>query len=119
MQLFARQSLTQWLQRPQAVERALGESLTEPKDQVWFDRTLGSNADQGVILARGSRMMYDSLHIYLNGESYRAAGGDANFMRRLADQRALSSAACAQLSAGAGELLQQWLDQGWLHGGDR
>ena len=118
LQTFARQSLTQWLQRPQAVERALGESLTEPKDQVWFDRALGSNAGQGVVLARGSRMMYDSLHIYLNGESYRAAGSDAKLMRRLADQRALSSAACAQLSAGAGELVRQWLDHGWLRGGD-
>ncbi len=128
LQSFARASLMNLIGQPHAMERVLGEALTEPKDHVWFERaTTTTNAPesartaavrattgQGVVLARGTRMMYDAQHLYINGESYRAAGRDAKAMRQLADARALDSAGCARLSADARVLLTQWLDQGWL-----
>ena len=96
---------------------ALGEYLTEPKPQVWFDAPPGPvELDNGLHLDRCSQMLYDARHIFINGESYRAAGRDAQSLRTLADTHQLSAQACQQLSAGAKELLAQWAQAGWLHG---
>jgi len=70
---------------------------------------------EGVRLDRKSRMMYDTQHIFINGESYRAAGRDATLMRRLADQRRLQSRDLARASDDALELLSAWCDAGWAH----
>ena len=60
-------------------------------------------------------MLYDRTHIYLNGESWRAGGSDARWMRQLADQRELTGADMQQVSSAVKDLLQDWLDAGWLH----
>jgi 50S ribosomal protein L16 3-hydroxylase len=122
---FAAQALAQALRRPGAVDRALGEALTEPKPRVWFDALPGARAAaarrQGVRLAPGSRMLYDERHVFLNGESFLADGRDAELMRQLADQGELHAAGCRALSAPARALLRDWLDDGWLQprGGPR
>jgi 50S ribosomal protein L16 3-hydroxylase len=59
-------------------------------------------------------MLYDEAHLFINGESFLARGQDAKLMRALADQHYLSAAQLKKLSAGARELLDQWLDDGWL-----
>jgi len=59
--------------------------------------------------------MHDARHVFLNGESWCAAGRDATLMRRLADRRALSAAEVARASEGAVELLRDWCEAGWLH----
>jgi len=110
---FARQAADAALRQPLALERALGEALTEPKPRVWFDAGEGVRAGEAVALDRRSRMLYDAAHVFLNGESYRAAGKDARLMRRLADQRWLAAADVAKLSDGARELLEQWAEDGW------
>lgn len=111
---FARRAVEAAVQRPKALERALGEALTEPKAQVWFEPGEPLPAGQGVMLDRRSRMLYDAAHVFLNGESFRAAGRDAALMRALADNRRLSAAEVGRLSAGARELLDQWTEDGWL-----
>jgi 50S ribosomal protein L16 3-hydroxylase len=63
-------------------------------------------------------MLYDSSHLYLNGESFRIGGRDAQLMRRLADTRRLDATACARLSAAAQHVVLGWLDDGWLQPGD-
>ncbi|HEX3138927.1 MAG TPA: winged helix domain-containing protein, partial [Rhizobacter sp.] len=60
-------------------------------------------------------MLYDERHVFINGESYRAAGRDARLMHRLADQRVLGAAQLAKLGDDARELLAQWAQAGWLH----
>ena len=70
---------------------------------------------EGVRLDRKSRMMYDAHHVFINGESYRAAGRDATLMRRLADERRLSARDLARASDDAPELLSSWCDAGWAH----
>ena len=60
-------------------------------------------------------MMHDARHIFINGESYRAAGRDAVLMRKLADERMLSDAQVAAASADARELLRDWCGSGWVH----
>ena len=110
---FATQSLQAVLQDPVALQRALGEYLSEPKDSVWFNA--GPEWAPGALrLDRRTRMMYDARHIYINGESFRAGGRDARLMRQLADTRELSVAQVAQLGADAQELLQQWCSAGWM-----
>lgn len=112
---FARQALARHLARPQWLERALGEQLTEPKAQVWFEAGHGSIVG-GVSLDARTRMMYDRRHIFINGEAFLASGRDASLMRRLADQRRLSAAEVRRLGQEAAALLQDWLAAGWVHG---
>ena len=116
LQAFAREAVLAGLQRdPDAIDRALGESMTEPKAKVWFEASEGDDVTRGVALDRRSRMLYDARHLYINGESFRAAGRDATLMRRLADQRALESRDLARASEDALALLDDWREAGWLH----
>ena len=113
---FAQRSLQHLLDDPQALARALGEVLSEPKPQVWFEG--GGAADSGVRLAAATRMLYDDRHVFINGEAFVAGGRDARLMRRLADDRVLGSADRRRLSAGAAELLAGWVAAGWACGDD-
>ncbi|MDD2545977.1 MAG: cupin domain-containing protein [Burkholderiaceae bacterium] len=115
LQAFARDALQRALAEPLALERALGEYLTEPKSNVWFDAEAAAVMLEGVALDRRSRMMYDAHHVFINGESYRAAGRDATLMRRLADQRWLDHRDLARASDDALALLSSWCDAGWAH----
>ena len=115
LQQFAADAVRAALAAPPVLNRALGEYLTEPKANVWFDGAAAPGSIGAVALDRRSRMMYDGQHVYLNGESWRAAGRDATLMRRLADRRALSAADVEGASDGAIELLRDWCDAGWLH----
>ncbi|MGJ3700683.1 JmjC domain-containing protein [Variovorax sp. AFSI2.2] len=118
LQAFARKAVDAALRDPDAIDRALGESLTEPKANVWFDE--GAEAPDGlnqVVLDRRTRMLYDARHLYINGESFRAGGADATLMRRLADRRALGPRELARASEGALALLAEWCEAGWVHAG--
>lgn len=110
---FAQAALQAAVSDPQRLARALGELLSEPKAQQVFIPQPG-DASQGVVLAPASRMLVDTWHVFFNGEAYRAAGRDARLMSELADQRALSAASVAKLSADARQLLDDWLEWGWL-----
>ncbi|HTP71889.1 MAG TPA: cupin domain-containing protein [Burkholderiaceae bacterium] len=117
LQSFARQAWQRALRDPQALPRALGQWLSEPKPRVWFElgrrgRAMGARA---LVLDRRTRMLYDAHHVYINGEALRAAGRDAQCLRRLADARALPAAEVGRLSRGARAIVQQWLTSGWVH----
>lgn len=115
LQAFAKEALERALSQPLALERALGEYLTEPKPNVWFEASDGCAMLEAVRLDRRTRMMYDAQHIFINGESYRAGGKDATLMRRLVNQRYLSSKDIQRASDEALELLSIWCDDGWAH----
>jgi 50S ribosomal protein L16 3-hydroxylase len=115
---FAQDALAAALKDPLALQRSLGEIMTEPKAHVWFHGEQEFEEGVGVRLDRRTRMMYDAKHVFINGESFRAAGSDAKLMRKLADSRELSAADVAKLSEGAAELLVQWGEDGWLSGLD-
>lgn len=120
---FAARALARALQAPDALPCALGEWLTEPKPQVWFDAggaaagaPGGVGAGRpGVRLDARTRMLYDARHVFVNGESWRAAGRDARVLHRLADRRHIDAADRARLGAGAQTVLGEWLAAGWLH----
>jgi 50S ribosomal protein L16 3-hydroxylase len=111
---FAKFALQRALKDPHAMARALGEYLTEPKANVWFQGGLAPKKIKAVMLDRRSRMMYDKHHIFLNGESWRAAGADARLMRLLADQRFLTNDDLKEASSEALALLKDWCEDGWL-----
>ena len=111
---FARRAVEAAVQRPLALERALGEALTEPKAKVWFEPGDVLPPGAGAALDRRSRMLYDEAHVFLNGESFRAGGRDAVLMRSLADHRLLTATEVERLSPDARELLDQWAEDGWV-----
>jgi 50S ribosomal protein L16 3-hydroxylase len=115
LQAFAAGALQQALREPQALARTLGEWLTEPKPQVWFDAPPRRVALAGaVVLDRRTRMMYDARHLFINGESFHASGRDARLLRQLSDRRCLQAGEVSRLSAEARDALRDWARAGWL-----
>ena len=115
---FASQAVMDALKDPLAVACVLGEYMTTPKPAVWFDEATAacdlSGADTAVQLDARTRMMYDTNHIFINGESYRARGADARLMHSLADSRNLPAPALRRASTAARDLLADWHEAGWL-----
>lgn len=101
----------------------LGEWLSEPSRSESFEEGkegAGKGASRWpceLVLHASSRMLYDDHHVFLNGQSWRAAGADAKLMRSLADGRGLSRIDVAGASVGAKALLKEWLGEGWLCAG--
>ncbi|MBA2675511.1 cupin domain-containing protein [Ramlibacter sp.] len=115
LQRFARDAVAAALKDADALDRALGEYLTEPKADVWFQGADAPVRLRGVALDARTRMLHDGRHIFVNGESWRAGGRDAALMRKLAEQRTLHARDLAGASADAKELLLSWCEAGWAH----
>lgn len=114
LRAFARDAVRRALAQPGALDRALGEYLSEPKAQVWFSPGPPLQAGAGVRLDPRTCMLYDDAHVFINGESWRAAGRDAAVLRRLADQRYLPSQALRGAGGTLRDVMAQWARQGWL-----
>jgi len=116
---FAQQALHDALRDPLAFARGLGEYLTEPKANVWFDAQdcegVLDLSGHGVRLDRRTRMMFDAQHLFVNGESFTISGRDAVAMRQLANERALTANAVQKLSTQARRWVSLWLVDGWVH----
>ena len=116
---FASDAVRQALKDPLAIACALGELMTAPKAQVWFEPPAadwdGSTVSQSLRLDAKTRMMYDEHHVFINGESYRAKGRDAHLMQLLADQRVLPAKVLSKANSGALALLADWHAEGWVH----
>ena len=101
----------------------LGEYLSEPKPTVMFDppskavsleRFRVKAAREGVRLHRKTRMLYRGKYLFINGESFQAAGDDRQLLSKLADERSLDPTALAKASDDLMESLHQWHGDGWL-----
>ncbi len=114
LQAFAADAVARTLAAPRWLGCALGEVLSEPKPGVWFETATPIVVAGGVMLDRRSRMLYDDWHVFINGESFQAAGRDATLMRRLSDRRLLSARERASLSLPARDLLDDWIAAGWI-----
>lgn len=115
LHLFAQQALDRAFRDSDMLARTLGEHLSEPSAAVWFQpQETAYGLQYGVCLDKGTRMLYDARHVFINGESFQASGRDAKLVRQLADRHFLDARACARLSQGAAQLLGQWLACGWL-----
>ena len=116
---FARKALEDALRDPLALQRVLGEYLTEPKGHVQFEGGDVDGTFGALVLDRRTRMAYDAQHLFINGESFLASGRDAQLMRLLADGRTLTAASVKRLSGPARDLLQDWQEAGWIHGDEQ
>jgi 50S ribosomal protein L16 3-hydroxylase len=113
---FAQQALARAQRDPGILARVLGEYLTEPKSNVWFETAERAPFSKDRIeLDRRTKMMFDDVHIFINGEGFRASGRDATLMKRLADDRSLDAHSVAGCSADARGLLASWVEAGWIH----
>ena len=115
---FAQEALAAALKDAAALDRALGEFLTEPKPNVWFEAVRAPRRLQALVLDPRTRMLHDARHVFINGESWRAGGRDATLLRRLADTRRLEPADLQRASNAARELLLAWCAAGWAHAGE-
>lgn len=122
LRTFTQRSVMQALKDSAAVDRALGEYLSEPKPQVCFevapadtwDHRLAAAMQSGIRLDARSCMLYDDEHVFLNGESWRVAGQDAVMLRQLADARGLTGVQCRKASKALRQQIEVWLEDGWL-----
>jgi 50S ribosomal protein L16 3-hydroxylase len=106
------------LREPAALDRALGQYLSEPKPSVWFEAGEPTwTPEQGLRLHPCTRMLYDERHVFINGECLLASGRDARLMRHLADTRRLDGRSIEAASEQARQMLLQWLEDGWLERG--
>jgi 50S ribosomal protein L16 3-hydroxylase len=119
LQRFAGDAVERLASDRAARERALGEALSEPKPGTWFERREHApTLPTAIVLDRKTRMLYDRRHIFINGDSFHAAGRDATRARRLADRRCLDARSVARMSDEASELLTAWLRAGWCASAD-
>lgn len=119
LQRFAQKSLTQLLSDSDQMQRALGESLTEPKPQVWFQSQNCPKLLKRVDLDSQSRMMYDDRFIFFNGESWYAKGRDAQLLKKLADQQYLEASDLQKASEATISLMRDWVKFGWMRAHSR
>jgi 50S ribosomal protein L16 3-hydroxylase len=115
---FAHQALQAALGNKLDLQIHLGEYLTEPKPEVWFEANeekIAWSQIKTLKLDAATRMMFDAKHIFINGESFAASGADAKLMRTLANERQLLAGDLAKASSGARELLGEWIQAGWCH----
>ncbi len=111
---FAADAVRRMVDDPHSLNCALGEWLSEPRPQTWFEPVDALPGRCAVALDGRTRMLYDGMNVFINGESFVASGREARLMQRLADHRFLDAKAVAQLGADAWELLQSWVFQGWV-----
>jgi 50S ribosomal protein L16 3-hydroxylase len=112
---FARQAIAKALNDRHLIDSLLGEYLTEPKAQVWFEpMDAEPDLSVGVQLDRRTKMMYDERHLFINGESFKVGGRDARHLRQLANERQLPAKALCALSPAAQEALRDWIAAGWM-----
>jgi 50S ribosomal protein L16 3-hydroxylase len=117
---FAQKALVQAISDLAVLKRALGEYLSEPKANVWFDEVAaphsrGSVSKTGLRLDRRTKMLLDDQHVFVNGESFKASGRDAALLKQFANQRFISAPELTRASVGAKSLLHDWLVSGWIH----
>jgi 50S ribosomal protein L16 3-hydroxylase len=113
---FAADAVRRLAARPVAIQRALGEVLSEPKPHVWFTKRTAPRRLGAVALDRRTRMLYDKRHVYINGEAVAVRGRDAALLRALADERSLDARTVRGASRSMKALLEEWLAAGWLRG---
>ncbi len=111
---FATAAVQRLAAQRSAVARALGEVLSEPNPKVWFTKRSLAWRGGAVALDRRTRMLYDTRHVFINGEAVPVGGRDAVLLRRLANERALDAPAVRRCSPAVRRLLREWFAAGWL-----
>jgi 50S ribosomal protein L16 3-hydroxylase len=113
---FAAEAVSKALADTTLIEQLIGEYLTDPKANVYFDEGRLPKSCTKVVLHAATRMSYDAKHMFINGQSFKCAGMDAKLLRKLADERQISA---TELRAGSAALMPaigEFAKEGWLYG---
>ena len=109
-----RKTLNDWL-NDATLEEHLGCVLTRPnREHATPAPRAKLKAGQGISLAAGARMLYSAGFVFIEGYAFAAEGTDLALLASLADVRSLSGADADGLSELAREIVQDWLQEGWL-----
>lgn len=101
----------------------LGEYLSEPKANVYFDaprerltpsRFAQAALKRGIRLARKTRMLYRGKYLFVNGESFVLRSADKKPLALLADLRRIDGAALEHASGDVMQTLHAWHEDGWI-----
>lgn len=101
----------------------LGQYLSEPKNNVFFDQIeeplspakfLQAAKKRGIRLSRKSRMLYQGTDLFINGESLSMPRSDKALLTELANTKHLSGEGVAKSSPDAQETFHQWYKDGWI-----
>ncbi|HTH45044.1 MAG TPA: cupin domain-containing protein [Oxalicibacterium sp.] len=101
----------------------LGEYLSEPKAQIYFDAPATSMTQKqftqaakkrGVRLSRKTQMLHRNNYIFINGTSFEVNDEDLVSLKQLAEQRSMDSESIAHASQDVMEALYTWHNDGWL-----
>lgn len=113
---FATQAVSKALADQTLIEQLIGEYLTDPKPNMYFEENRLSKRFSKVVLHPATRMNYDAKHLFINGQSFRCAGKDAKLLRKLADERTLSATDLKAGSAALVSAIGEFAKEGWLYG---
>lgn len=109
--------------RPDDIAVFLGEYLSEPKPNVWYDpphkplaagKFEAAATRRGLKLHRKTRMLYQGKFVFINGESFSPSAADRRVLQALADERGMAPAMLETASADLKESLYHWYCDGWL-----
>ncbi|HEY8100973.1 MAG TPA: cupin domain-containing protein [Burkholderiaceae bacterium] len=101
----------------------IGEYLSEPKPNVYFESTTRpftlenftrQAIKRGVALSRKTQMLYRGKFIFINGESFAVTRTDKTVLSLLADSRRLDGSCLERASNDVLEALYTWYQDGWL-----
>jgi 50S ribosomal protein L16 3-hydroxylase len=113
---FAAEAVIRALADKTLIEQLIGEYLTDPKANVYFEAGALPKSIQTVTLHPATRMSYDAKHMFINGQSFKCAGTDAKLLRKLADERTLSAANVKAGSPALVSAIGEFAKEGWLYG---
>ena len=118
---FAAQAFARLKPDAAVFESVLGEYLTAPKSEVWFEAAMQAPAELrracdrgGLRLDRRSRMLYTAQVVFINGETVPEAMCGSALLRTLADRRTLDAQQFKAATPPERALLVDWCAQGWL-----
>lgn len=100
----------------------LGEYLSEPKPQVYFDappavtkkQFLRRAAKAGIRLSRKTQMLHRNRYFFINGTSFEVNAGDRRWLRLLAENRRMPGNEIGTASEDVLEAIYVWYGDGWL-----
>lgn len=107
-----RQALTDWL-NDAVLEEHLGCVLTRPNRAHAVAAPKAKLKAADLHLPAGTRMLYSTGFVFIEGFAFAAQGQDYTVLTQLANQRHLPAAQLALLSSDAKAVLQDWLQEGW------
>jgi 50S ribosomal protein L16 3-hydroxylase len=113
---FALAAIDQALADRTLLAQLIGEYLTDPKPNVYFDEGQLPKQYSEVVLSRATRMSYDAKHMFINGQSFQCAGKDAKLLRKLADSRCLNATELRAASPALARAIGEFAKEGWLYG---